>query len=103
MMTDSEETDIERCSSIKSAPECFDIVPETIDFKFKFFGNQCSKAGTKIVFPLKEGKELPYHTKTVTKKGTGMLSFRTRNLVNSGYSSLGNQFFQVSRSFRDWI
>ena len=79
-MSDSE-SEIEKCSSIRSAPECFDTVPETKEFKLKFFGNQCSKAGTKISFPLKEGKDLPYHTKTITKKGKGMFSIILRNII----------------------
>ena len=62
----------ERCSSVKSVQELsFDEVPETKCFKMKFFGPDCSKGGTKVLFSLKEGKSLPYTGKIITKKGQG--------------------------------
>ena len=55
-----------------TAPKLFNLVPNTEDFKLKFFGSQCARSGTKLVFQLKEGKPLPYRTTTITKKGKGM-------------------------------
>ena len=88
-MSDSESDDggIERVESVNSIPETFDVVPNTTEFKFKLFGSQCAKSGTNLVFPLKKGKELPYSTKTITKKGKGMfdhvLSFKKRFVIFS--------------------
>ena len=76
MSESDSDSDIERCSSLKSIPEVFDRVPANVDFKFSFFGSQCSKSGTKLIFPLKAGKELPYLTQTITKKGRGIYQLR---------------------------
>ena len=73
---------IERVESVSSMPEMFDVVPEKKDFQFKLFGYQCSKGGTNLVFPLKKGKELPYHTKTVTKKGRGEFLWKCKLCLN---------------------
>ena len=71
-MSDSDsDGGIERVESVSSMPELFDVVPKLTEFQFKLFGYKCSKGGTNLVFPLKEGKKLPYKTKTITKKGTG--------------------------------
>ena len=69
--TDSDSSEIERVCSLTSAPKSYDYVPETTEFKFKFFGVGCSRSGTKLIFPLKKDKPLPYCTKTLTKKGKG--------------------------------
>ena len=64
---------IERVCSVTSLPpKSYDHVPETMEFQFKFFGVGCSRSGTKLIFPLKKDKPLPYLTKTLTKKGRGM-------------------------------
>ena len=70
MISDSEsESELERCSSVKSAPETFESVPETKEIPFKMFGSSCPRKGTNFMFTLKEGKTLPYWTTTITKKG----------------------------------
>ena len=78
-MTDSpssSESDIEVVSSQKSVPVAYESVPETQEFKFRIFGTQCSKNGSKLSFHLKEGKSLPYLTITETKKGRGIVIIR---------------------------
>jgi hypothetical protein len=81
MSESDSDSEIERCSSVKSIPEVFEKVPANADFNFRFFGSQCSKSGTKLIFPLKVGKELPYLTHTITKKGKGnyLLTFEHLN------------------------
>lgn len=67
------DSDIEEVCSQPAAPVSHDSVPETKDFKLKFYGaTQGSKSGTKMSFKLKEGKSLPYYTITTTKKGRGI-------------------------------
>ena len=70
-MCDSD-SEIERVSSEKSTPEWFDAVPFSKDYQLKMFGGGCSKSGTKLIFPLKKDKSLPYTTSTTTKKGRGI-------------------------------
>ena len=67
--SDSSEVGLERCSSVKSIQEVFDVVPDEKEYKFKIFTSGPSNKGTRLVFPLKKGKVLPYDTKTITKKG----------------------------------
>ena len=62
---------IERVSSVKSTPESFDVVPADKDYQLRLFGSGFSSRGTKLVFHLSKNKELPYVTKTITKKGRG--------------------------------
>ena len=72
MMSDSEsDSGIERVDS--GAPLEFNTVPLTQDFQLRICGSQCGKNGTKLVFPLKAGKTLPYSTTTITKKGKGII------------------------------
>ena len=70
-LSDSDSSDIERVSSTKSIPECFDVVPVSKEFEFRFFGSDCSKSGTKVIYTLKKSKVLPYSFPTKTKKGKG--------------------------------
>lgn len=74
IMFDSDsDSELEQVSSLTSSPESFDLVPKNIDYKIKLFGPECSKKGISFLYTLKEGKELPYSTKTVTKKAKGWL------------------------------
>ena len=71
-MTDSASgSEFEVVSSQKDK-ESFDFVPSPKEYKFKCFGTECSKSGTRFLFHLKEGKSLPYETFTITKKGKGI-------------------------------
>eukprot|EP00092_Neocalanus_flemingeri_P094867 GFUD01120667.1.p1 GENE.GFUD01120667.1~~GFUD01120667.1.p1 ORF type:complete len:109 (-),score=32.03 GFUD01120667.1:193-495(-) len=87
-MTESSESEVELVSSLKTPPVLYDKVPATQKFKLKLFGGQCSKAGTKLRFQLKEGKDLPYNTTTITKKGKVLeISFsKTLSPLVTGYS-----------------
>ena len=71
MESDSDDSVIERVSSVKSTPESFDVVPDNRDYQLRFLGSGFSSRGTKLVFKLNKDKELPYVTKTITKKGRG--------------------------------
>ena len=74
-------SEIERVSSEKRAPPTFDKNPFDQDFRFKLFGQHCSKSGTKFQFPLKEGKILPYSTITITKKGKGKINLGLLTMI----------------------
>ena len=71
MESDSDDSVIERVSSVKSTPESFDVVPAKRDYQLRFLGSGFSSRGTKLIFRLNKDKELPYVTKTITKKGRG--------------------------------
>ena len=73
MSGSSSESEVELISSQKTAPVEYDKVPHTQEIKMRLFGGQCSKkSGTKLCFKLLEGKDLPYHTTTITKKKKGI-------------------------------
>ena len=71
--SDSSECELERVNSVSSTPESFDVVPSKLDFRIRVFGEGCSKKGTSFLYTLQEGKALPYSTRTVTKKGKGII------------------------------
>ena len=66
------DSDIVLCSSKNSTLLEHEMVPESKDFKFKFFGPSYASNGVKLAFKLNEGRSLQYLTKLTSSKSKGV-------------------------------